>query len=455
MVFCMLLVLLTHITGACEPRKQSDKAIQELAGKYFLYSNIDGRQSLTLTTKEVADRHAEDVTGPCDNNVAVLAHPCAGISVPGTSLILAFLDCPVGLGFQNESVMAFFDRKDTSVPLCFSRLDLMPGDTGVEYYYGTIESLGVRKAGKRALHVVVTLGGADGGDCWTSFALLHIDMNCKITLLSRLYAGYYCNDGCEGSEIAYHFVDDNTVEVTEREFDATREKIDKVKNTTRTTYHLKDLYNNPRSRVFPSETERDTAFLNSVVDVNAKDAHGMTPLMWAAELDSQRLVNDLVGKGAEIDANDDRGQTPLMVAAHGGHLGVVTLLMEKGANIRAKDRKGRTVLMYAASGEDVRVTCAEVQAGKAALECWDSGSTLDVIRLLIERGLDVNAKAENGYTPLMTAASVGIPAVVTLLIEKGADVNAKTKNGSTALTVASRRGHERIVELLKEHGAKE
>ena len=45
--------------------------------------------------------------------------------------------------------------------------------------------------------------------------------------------------------------------------------------------------------------------------------------------------------------------------------------------------------------------------------------------------------------------------IVRLLIDKGADVNAKAKNGDTALKLAKTKGHTRIVEFLKAQGANE
>ncbi|MGO9117344.1 MAG: ankyrin repeat domain-containing protein [Desulfomonilaceae bacterium] len=45
--------------------------------------------------------------------------------------------------------------------------------------------------------------------------------------------------------------------------------------------------------------------------------------------------------------------------------------------------------------------------------------------------------------------------IVRHLIDKGADVNAKAKNGDTALKLAKTKGHARIVELLKAQGANE
>ena len=54
----------------------------------------------------------------------------------------------------------------------------------------------------------------------------------------------------------------------------------------------------------------------------------------------------------------------------------------------------------------------------------------------------------------MEAAHHGSPAVVKLLLEKGADVNAANKKGATALKLAQQKKHAEIVKMLKAAGAK-
>ena len=76
----------------------------------------------------------------------------------------------------------------------------------------------------------------------------------------------------------------------------------------------------------------------------------------------------------------------------------------------------------------------------------------------------MNAKDEDGYTPLHSAAGFGQKEVAELLIAKGADVNAKLDDGRTPLDWASR-GYEHeppedkvarkeITDLLRKHGGK-
>jgi ankyrin repeat protein len=63
-------------------------------------------------------------------------------------------------------------------------------------------------------------------------------------------------------------------------------------------------------------------------------------------------------------------------------------------------------------------------------------SAVDMARLLIAKGADVNARSKSGVTPLMVAATFNNAALAGLLIQSGADVDAKTARGQTALDIA-------------------
>ena len=56
----------------------------------------------------------------------------------------------------------------------------------------------------------------------------------------------------------------------------------------------------------------------------------------------------------------------------------------------------------------------------------------------------------NGWTPLSQAAWGGHEAVVKLLLEKGANLESKDQNGWTPLSLAAEKGHEAVVKLLLE-----
>jgi len=99
--------------------------------------------------------------------------------------------------------------------------------------------------------------------------------------------------------------------------------------------------------------------------------------------------------------------SPLMWALKYHEINLAKLLIEKGADVNAKDNKGKTPLMHAIG--------------------------VDFVKLLIEKGADVNAKDNNGKTPLMHAIIKNFSEKAIFLIDKGANVNAKDNNGKTPL----------------------
>jgi ankyrin repeat protein/rubrerythrin len=172
---------------------------------------------------------------------------------------------------------------------------------------------------------------------------------------------------------------------------------------------------------------------NSEVDRPEKNSQG--PLdeefLHHAEMGNTKLIPPLLQKGANINARSEKHRrTPLMLAAFGGHVDTVRLLLEKGADVNAK----------------------EAVVGTALTDASNAGR-LEVVRLLLEKGADVNAKNKDGGTALTAASCTGHLEVVRLLLEKGADVNAKEEFVGTALMMGSFHGHLEVVRLLLEKGA--
>jgi uncharacterized protein len=79
----------------------------------------------------------------------------------------------------------------------------------------------------------------------------------------------------------------------------------------------------------------------------------------------------------------------------------------------------------------------------------------EAARLLVARGADVNAYAENelGVHVLNSAVAAGRVETVAILLDAGADPNAPTRSGHTPLDVALANGDDEIAELLRTRGA--
>ena len=167
------------------------------------------------------------------------------------------------------------------------------------------------------------------------------------------------------------------------------------------------------------------ALLEAKADVNAKMANGVTALMLASQNGHQDVVRALLEAKADVNAKaGDGGSTALMLASLNGHQDVVRALLEAKADVNAKMAKGVTALMLAS------------QNGHQ-----------EVVQALLDAKADVNAKADNGATALilasekghgdvaralLAAASAGRVDMVDLLLAKGVDINTKNNNGETA-----------------------
>ena len=80
------------------------------------------------------------------------------------------------------------------------------------------------------------------------------------------------------------------------------------------------------------------------------------------------------------------------------------------------------------------------------------GDDISQVKDLLDEGLDVNGKNNNGWSALMIAASQGNMEMLKLLIEKGAAVDEKNTQGQTPLIFAAHWGHADVVMLLIEQG---
>ena len=74
---------------------------------------------------------------------------------------------------------------------------------------------------------------------------------------------------------------------------------------------------------------------------------------------------------------------------------------------------------------------------------------VDIVKLLLDAGADVNERSRVSRTPLIWAAGSGQLNTVRLLLKNGADPDLVDSNGETAADLAAENGHDDVAHFLQ------
>lgn len=214
---------------------------------------------------------------------------------------------------------------------------------------------------------------------------------------------------------------------------------------------------------------------------------GKKPLHMALEMGQAEVTEILAEREAELDVFtlaglgrikeltellDDRpalartthlkGITPLHYAAVGEHEATVRLLLQRGADINAKGTVyEQTPLRWTQSADIAKILLsrgadpnAEDMSGGTPLHYVASWDHRDMVKVLIHNRARVDARDKKGRTPIFAPCRRGYRDVVALLLSEGADPNVADESGRTPLHEAARWGADEIVELLLAKGAR-
>ena len=244
------------------------------------------------------------------------------------------------------------------------------------------------------------------------------------------------------------------------------------------------------------QTELQDFLKKKKQSVDAKNA----ALWLAVEKNRVKIACMLINNEANPRVKDENGITSLMIAAINNYPSMAGLLMKMEGGPRIKDNDGNYAATHAIRRNNMEVynvlwnfKCSEIHNRRHLAEILISTlklnrpemakilindrfksipkedmtealiiaarkGYLDIAKLLIEKGADINAADSCGYSILMEACRSGHIDIAKYLIEKGADVNARDMFSRTALMFANNtnRSEEDCIKLMKlliENGA--
>lgn len=168
--------------------------------------------------------------------------------------------------------------------------------------------------------------------------------------------------------------------------------------------------------------------LSNGADPNLGLKSGVTPLMAAARRGNVRIMRILLDSGSNPNSYSAViGTTPIIAAIENANLETLILLIQRGADVNLGELKGPSFLQSA------------IVLG-----------SIEHVNVLLKAGADVNyIHPIDGGTPLIDAASIGVPEIIRLLIESGADPRVKDKTGKTALDYSIEGGFKEAEIMLR------
>ncbi|KAE8296221.1 Protein phosphatase 1 regulatory subunit 12A MBSP Myosin phosphatase-targeting subunit 1 [Larimichthys crocea] len=237
------------------------------------------------------------------------------------------------------------------------------------------------------------------------------------------------------------------------------------------------------------DREEVAALLRQGADINHANIDGLTALHQACIDENAEMVQFLVESGSDVNRGDNEGWTPLHAAASCGFIQIAKYLIEHGAHVGAVNSEGELPLDVAtedamerllkgeikkqgidvdkARKEEERIMLQDAMAVLAgggtltphpntkatALHVAAAKGYIEVLKVLLQCGVDVDSRDTDGWTPLHAAAHWGQEEVCTLLADNMCDMGAVNNVGQTPLDVADENLADTLEELQKKQNA--
>ena len=190
--------------------------------------------------------------------------------------------------------------------------------------------------------------------------------------------------------------------------------------------------------------------LKSGANPNVRNKLNTTPLLEAAFHSNPEIIQALLGAGADPNAAGPDGQTPLMLVARGSNVAAAKLLLELGASPKATEsQRQQTALMWAAANSQGPMVRLLIERGAEV----DAKTATDLMTPLVSGEPRAQPRSPGGMTALMFASREGCLECVAAMVEKGAAIDLPDPEGVTPLLWAIWNTRFDVAKYLIEHGA--
>src|SRR5262245_60440451 len=168
------------------------------------------------------------------------------------------------------------------------------------------------------------------------------------------------------------------------------------------------------------------------------DSGGFSPLLYAARENCMACVKVLLDNHADINLQDPDGVSPLLLAILNSNWDLAKQLILAGADVNEWDMFGEAPLFTA-------VGLRNQVGGKSSIDPLNETNGMTIVRMLLDRGANPDMQLffrpanlrgstnTRGSTPLIRAAAGADLEMMKLLIERGADVNLMMADRQTAM----------------------